>query len=79
MDFLEKVLQPQNEMELFFASMCKTVQKFNPLDQAKTKLAISRIVGDMEIANIENSIAASGLLSSQCNFSIESLSIDNYK
>lgn len=66
MDFSEKVLQPQNEMELFFASMCKTVQKFTPLNQAKTKLAIFRIVGDMEIANIENAIATRELLSNQC-------------
>lgn len=54
MELLHQAIQPRNELELFFSSVCKTVEKFTPLDQAKVKSTISRIVSDMEIAHIQN-------------------------
>lgn len=54
MEMLQQVMQPKSGLELFFASICKTVEKFSPLDQAKIKSAISGVVSDMEIANLEN-------------------------
>lgn len=54
MEFIQQFVQPKTELELFFASLCKTVEKFNPLAQAKAKISISNIVSQMEIEHLEN-------------------------
>lgn len=74
-ELLQQVMQPKTELELFFASICKTVEKFTPLDRAKVKAAISRIVGDMEIANIENTFNLNSLIPQGGSFTIESLPV----
>lgn len=58
MELLEKMVtsngnQEQSELQLFFASMCKTVEKFTPLNQAKIKMQITKIVNEMEILHLE--------------------------
>lgn len=52
-DLINQMQKPQNLLELFFASMCKTVEKFEALDQAKIKLEISQIVSQYEMAQIQ--------------------------
>lgn len=44
----------QTELECYFASICKTVEKFPPIEQAKVKLQISQIVSQIEIAQLES-------------------------
>lgn len=43
----------QSELELFFSSMCKTVEKFAPLDQVRIKMQISQMVSQTELAQLE--------------------------
>lgn len=50
--------KPQNELELFFGSMCKTVEKFDALDQAKIKFEISQIVSQYEMAQIQAAMSS---------------------
>lgn len=45
--------ETQSELELFFKSICKTVEKFNALEQAKTKIEITNIVSNIQIAKYE--------------------------
>lgn len=76
MELLQQVCMPRSELELFFASMCKTVEKFTPLDQAKVKSTISRIVGEIEIENLEKkALEESFHFENGSTFSIESLPI----
>lgn len=82
MEILHQFVQPKTELELFFASLCKTVEKFSPLEQAKVKISVSRIVSETEISNLENAmkLQENTLLSQQNlldgeTFSIEELPI----
>lgn len=54
LELFQQFSQPKNELELFFASICKTAEKFSPIEQAKLKVSVSRIVGEMEITSLEN-------------------------
>lgn len=54
MEFIQQIAQPKSALELFFASICKTVERFNPLEQAKIKISISNIVSEIEISRLEN-------------------------
>lgn len=54
MEFIQQIAQRKSALELFFASICKTVEKFNPLEQAKIKISISNIVSEIEISRLEN-------------------------
>lgn len=49
----QQVAEPQSEIQLYFGSICKTVEKFTPIDQAKIKIEISRIVSQFELAHLE--------------------------
>lgn len=53
LEMFQKAMQPQGELELFFASVCKTVEKFSPLEQAKIKMEMSRIVSQSELEHLE--------------------------
>lgn len=54
-ELFEKVVnRPHSEIELFFMSISKTVEKFNPIEQTKVKIEISRIVNQLELAHFEN-------------------------
>lgn len=57
-ELINQMQKPQNELELFFASMCKTVEKFDALDQAKIKFEISQIVSQYEMAQIQAAISS---------------------
>lgn len=52
-EIFQQAMRPQTELELFFASMCKTVEKLGPVEQARVKFEISRIVGNAEIDNLQ--------------------------
>lgn len=54
-ELINQMQKPQNELELFFASICKTVEKFEALDQAKIKFEISQIVSQCEMVQIQAS------------------------
>lgn len=43
----------QSELELFFSSLCKTVEKFTAIEQAKIKIELSNIVGQHELSHLE--------------------------
>lgn len=55
-DLIQKIFsdkkEPQSEMELFFLSMCRTVEKFSPLEQATLKMQISQIVSQVELSHL---------------------------
>lgn len=55
-ELLEKIVDTpeKSELELFFASICMTVQKLTPLEQARTKMDILQIVNRAEIRHIES-------------------------
>lgn len=55
LELLEKIIETpeKSELELFFASICKTVQKFTPLEQAKIKMKITETVNVAEIKHLE--------------------------
>lgn len=76
LEMFEKVLKPQTELELFFASMCKTCEKFNPIEQAKIKMEVSRLVSQMEMEHLQNNIA-NNEDTLYGTYSIESIPIDN--
>lgn len=44
----------QSELELYFSSICKTVEKLSPIDQAQIKLQISNIVSQAELAQLRS-------------------------
>lgn len=48
--------KPQSELELFFCSICKTVEKFSPIEQARIKMQISQLVSQSEVAQLEKLI-----------------------
>lgn len=52
---MEPAKKEQTELELFFCSMCKTVEKFSPFEQAKMKMQISHMVSQVELAQLGNS------------------------
>lgn len=43
----------QSELELFFSCICKTVEKFSPIEQARVKMQISKTVSQCELARLE--------------------------
>ncbi|XP_055308526.1 uncharacterized protein LOC129572566 [Sitodiplosis mosellana] len=45
--------KPQSELELFFSSICKTVEKFSPIDQVRVKMQINQMVSETELAILE--------------------------
>lgn len=53
LELFQKAIQPHTELELFFSSICKTVEKLNPIDQAKLKNQISNIVTEFELTHLE--------------------------
>lgn len=56
MELLEKMIgtpQEQSDLQLFFASICKTVEKFTALDQATIKMEVTKIVNEMEVMNLK--------------------------
>lgn len=55
-ELLEKIVETpeKSELELFFGSICMTVQKLTPLEQAKTKMKILEIVNKAEIQHIQS-------------------------
>lgn len=55
-ELLEKLSQApeQSDLELFFSSVCKTVQKFSAKDQALIKMRIHQIVNEKEISYLES-------------------------
>lgn len=55
-ELIEKLLsgsQRSSELELFFSSICKTVERLCWIDQARLKLKISQLVNEAEMAHIE--------------------------
>lgn len=56
MNLIQQLQTPkeQTELERFFASVCKTVERFPALDQVKAKMKISQIVSEMEFAQLSN-------------------------
>lgn len=44
----------KSELDLFFESICKTVEKLGALDQAMVKMGILKIVNQAEIAFIKS-------------------------
>lgn len=50
-----KETKPPTELEVYFNSICLTVDKFDPLEQAKVKMQISQIVSQAELAQLEKS------------------------
>lgn len=54
-DLLERIVSApqQNELELFFASICKTVEKLTAIDQVKIKMKVTQIVHDIELARLQ--------------------------
>lgn len=53
LELIQQVVRPQSDLELFFASMCKTVERFDLIEQAKIKIEVSRIVSNSELAHLE--------------------------
>lgn len=47
--------KPQTELELYFSSICKTVEKLHPIEQSKIKMQISNIVNQAELAQLQSS------------------------
>lgn len=45
--------KPQTELELYFSSICKTVEKLSPIEQAKIKMHVSNIVSQAELAQLQ--------------------------
>lgn len=55
-DLIQKIVQKspeKSDLELFFNSMFKTVQKFTPKDQAVLKIKIYQIVSEKEMSYLE--------------------------
>lgn len=54
LDIIEKMIAtpPQSDLELFFASMCKTVEKFSPINQAEIKMNVTKLVNEAEILHL---------------------------
>lgn len=46
---------PQTELELYFSSICKTVEKLPPIEQTKIKMQVSNIVNQAELAQLQPS------------------------
>lgn len=53
LELIQQVVRPQSDLELFFASMCKTVERFDLIEQAEIKIEVSRIVSNSELAHLE--------------------------
>lgn len=64
----QQVAQPRSEMQLYFGSICKTVEKFTPIDQVKIKIEISRIVSQFELAHFEKMEQSDILMSFPISF-----------
>lgn len=47
--------KPKTELEVYFNSICLTVGKLDPLEQARVKMQISQIVSQAELSQLEKS------------------------
>lgn len=56
LEMFQQAIQPQTELELYFASICKTVEKFQPMAQAKIKMEINQLIGRYEMEHFSNVI-----------------------
>lgn len=57
LDLLEQLVatpSEQSELDLFFASICKTVAKLNALEQAQLKMEIIKSVNTAEISHLRS-------------------------
>lgn len=64
LDLMQQAIQsnkPQTELELYFMSICKTVEKLSALEQAKIKMQISNIVSQSELAHLQSSNATASM------------------
>lgn len=52
---IETSNKPLSELELFFGSICMTVGKLSPLEQARIKMQISNIVSQAELSQLQQS------------------------
>lgn len=67
-EILEQAMKPQSDLQLFFASMCKSAEKLDPIEQIKVKMEISRIINNAELSQLEKrSDRSDVLLSVQTN------------
>lgn len=57
-----------SELEHFFQSICKTVDKFTPIQQAKLKMDITNMVSTIQIKNYESEIDVIVIQDSQIIF-----------
>lgn len=48
-----------SELDLFFQSICSTVRKFPPCEQARLKIDIQIMVGNYELSNLSNQTSQS--------------------
>lgn len=67
-EIMQQAMQtkPTTELDLFFASIGKTMEKLHAIDQAKIKLQISQIVSQYEMALLEeHQVADTSMLSYQ--------------
>lgn len=49
--------ETESELGLFFKSICKTVEKFNAIEQAKIKIEITTLVSNMQISKFQQNQA----------------------
>lgn len=68
LEIFQQAVQPQSELELFFAAICKTVEKFDPMAKAKLKIEISHIVSQAELDHLNN-------ISNEIIYTVQSLPI----
>lgn len=46
--------KPQTELELYFSSICKSVEKLDPIEQTRIKMQISQMVGQAELTQLQS-------------------------
>lgn len=59
LELLQKSIEPikqQTDLELFFGSICKSVEKLHPIEQTRIKMQISQIVGQAELAQLQSHV-----------------------
>lgn len=83
-ELIQKILadsKAQSELELYFGSICKTVERFSLIEQARVKMQISQIVSQAELSHFEKrnfeivNINGNNILSNGSN--IETLSFED--
>lgn len=55
-EMFQQAIKPQNELELYFASVCKTVEKFQPMVKAKIKMEINQLISRYELDHFSSVI-----------------------